>query len=77
MCLSLQNKTKSVYGEDIKSITLVAPSIFPILYAAILGKMLRRVGLYKSERNARIGVGNHIFSISAYSKLNKADHYRP
>ncbi|KAJ4992953.1 hypothetical protein SVAN01_01657 [Stagonosporopsis vannaccii] len=55
ICFTLHGKTKSAYGENIKAITLVAPSIFPILYAAILGKMLRRVGLYQAERSATIG----------------------
>ena len=30
--------------------------MFPVVYAAILGKMLRRIGVYKAERSATIGV---------------------
>ncbi|KAJ8114504.1 hypothetical protein OPT61_g3640 [Boeremia exigua] len=55
LCISLEGRAKSGHGENVKAITLVAPSIFPILYAAVLGKMLRRVGLYRAEKSAKIG----------------------
>ncbi|XPS69052.1 hypothetical protein M3J09_001333 [Ascochyta lentis] len=55
ICLSLNNKRTSKYGEDIKAITLVLPTIFPIVYAAILGKILRRVALFKAERSTTVG----------------------
>ncbi|OAL43180.1 hypothetical protein IQ07DRAFT_593355 [Pyrenochaeta sp. DS3sAY3a] len=55
ICLSLNGKPVSPFGEDIKAITLVSPTIFPIIYAAILGKFLRRLGLYKVERGITIG----------------------
>jgi hypothetical protein len=56
MCLGLNNKPISPYGEKVKAITLLSPTIFPIIYAAILGKMLRRIGLFKAERGTTIGV---------------------
>jgi hypothetical protein len=56
MCLGLNNKPISPYGEKVKAITLLSPTIFPIIYAAILGKMLRRVGLFKAERGTTMGV---------------------
>jgi hypothetical protein len=56
LCLALNAKPTSSYGENLKAITLLSPTIFPIVYAAILGKMLRRVGLFKAERSATIGV---------------------
>ncbi|KAH6644427.1 hypothetical protein C7974DRAFT_371549 [Boeremia exigua] len=55
LCLSLNKQEISKYGEDIKAITLLSPTIFPIIYAAILGKMLRRVALFKAERTATLG----------------------
>jgi hypothetical protein len=57
LCLSLNKKPVSLFGENLKAITLLSPTIFPIVYAAILGKMLRRIGLFKAERSATIGVG--------------------
>ncbi|CAO2647197.1 Nn.00g081190.m01.CDS01 [Neocucurbitaria sp. VM-36] len=55
LALSLNNRPTSKYGSDIRAITLFLPTVFPIVYAAILGKMLRRIGLFKAERSATIG----------------------
>jgi hypothetical protein len=60
LCLSLNGQPISSYGEKIKAITLVSPTIFPIIYAAILGKALRRIGLYYAERSVTIGVSLEI-----------------
>lgn len=57
LCLCLDKKPVSSYGQNVKAITLLSPTIFPIVYAAILGKALRRVGLFKAERSSTIGVG--------------------
>ncbi|KAJ4992952.1 hypothetical protein SVAN01_01656 [Stagonosporopsis vannaccii] len=55
LCLSLDKKRVSKYGEDIKAITLFSPTVFPIIYAAILGKLLRRIALFKAERTSTLG----------------------
>jgi hypothetical protein len=57
LCLSLNSQPMSSYGRNLYAITLISPSIFPIVYAAILGKTLRRIGLFKAERSASLGVG--------------------
>ncbi|KAF2852115.1 hypothetical protein T440DRAFT_527800 [Plenodomus tracheiphilus IPT5] len=57
LALSLNNRPTSKHGSDIRAVTLFLPTVFPIVYAAILCKTLRRIGLYKAERNATIGVG--------------------
>jgi hypothetical protein len=56
LCLVLNNKLVSPYRKNIKAITLLSSSIFPIIYAAILGKLLRRIALFKAERSSTIGV---------------------
>jgi hypothetical protein len=56
LCLCLNGQQLSPYGQNVKAITLLSPTIFPIIYAAILGKVLRRIGLYKAERSSTIGV---------------------
>lgn len=56
LCLCLDKKPLSAYGQNIKAITLFSPTTFPIVYAAILGKFLRRIGLFKAERSSKIGV---------------------
>jgi hypothetical protein len=59
MCLGLNGQPVSTYGETVKAITLLAPTIFPIIYAAILGKLLRRIGLFRAERGTTLGVRFH------------------
>lgn len=58
LCLSLNGKPISPYGQDIKAITLLSPTIFPIVYAAVLGKLLRRIALFKAERISSVGISN-------------------
>jgi hypothetical protein len=56
LCLLLDGHPISPYGENIKAITLLSPTIFPVVYAAIFGKVLRRIGLFKAERSSTLGV---------------------
>jgi hypothetical protein len=56
VCIGLHGRPESSYGENIKAVTLLSPTIFPIFYAAILGKLLHRIGLYKAERGTTMGV---------------------
>jgi hypothetical protein len=56
LCLLLDGQPISQYGENIKAITLLSPTIFPVVYAAIFGKVLRRIGLFKAERSSTLGV---------------------
>jgi hypothetical protein len=56
LCLLLDGQPISVYGENIKAITLLSPTIFPVVYAAIFGKVLRRIGLFKAERSSTLGM---------------------
>jgi hypothetical protein len=62
LSILLDSRPVSSYGEKIKAITLLSPTIFPIVYAAILGKALRRIGLFQAERSATIGVSSKGFS---------------
>ena len=56
ICLKLNNQKVTLSGDKIKAITLLAPTIFPIVYAAILGKFLRRLGHFVAERGTTLGV---------------------
>jgi hypothetical protein len=56
LCLLLDSQPISSYGENIKAITLLSPTIFPVVYAAIFGKVRRRIGLFKAERSSTLGV---------------------
>jgi hypothetical protein len=74
LCLSLNGQVTSSYGENIKAITLVSPTIFPIVYAAILGKALRRIGLFHAERSVTIGVSSH-GTLFCIAKLTIGRHW--
>jgi hypothetical protein len=56
--LSLHTHAKSPFGEKVQSAVLFSPTVFSIMYAAIIGKLLRRVGVYKAERGVKIRVRN-------------------
>ena len=56
LCVGLHAQPKAPYGDKIQAVTLLSPTIFPIVYAAILGKLLRRIGLFKAERGTTMGV---------------------
>lgn len=70
MCLCLDSQPISSFGENVKAVTLLSPTIFPIVYAAILGKALRRVGLFKAERSSTIGVGNKLIPGITFELIN-------
>jgi hypothetical protein len=57
ICIGLHGRPTSSHGENVKAVTLFSPTIFPIVYASILGKLLKRIGLYKAERGITMGVG--------------------
>jgi len=56
LSLYLSHQSKSTFGDKVKTTTSLSPTIFPIIYAAIVGTVLRRIGLYKAERSATVGV---------------------
>ncbi|KAF2625690.1 hypothetical protein BU25DRAFT_345329 [Macroventuria anomochaeta] len=55
LALSLHHAPRSPSGDRVQSYILLAPTIFPIVYAAILGRTLRRVGLYMAEKGSTVG----------------------
>jgi hypothetical protein len=67
LSLYLNHQSKSTFGDKVKATTLLSPTIFPIIYAAILGTALRRIGLYKAERSATVGVSVERRDLSIHS----------
>lgn len=51
----------SDYGDNVMDALLLAPTIFPILYAAIVGKFMRSCALQYAERGATLGVSTPIY----------------
>ncbi|KAF2028274.1 hypothetical protein EK21DRAFT_114047 [Setomelanomma holmii] len=67
VCVGLHGRSPSIYGENVKAVTLFSPTIFPIVYAAILGKLLRRIGHYRAEWGTTMGVLERLIGCQSVS----------
>jgi hypothetical protein len=58
MCArSEDNKNaQTARGETIIRAARIAPTLFPILFAAVVGRFLKAYALWRAERGAKIGV---------------------
>jgi hypothetical protein len=54
--LALNNKELSGFGENIREGTKFGPTIFPIVFAAIVARLIRAIALKCAERGATLGV---------------------
>ena len=52
----LDRDTASQYGENIKQWTLLSPTIFPLGFAAVVGRSLQNIARYKLERGSYLKV---------------------
>lgn len=52
----LDGREISGYGKNIHEWTLLSPTIFPLVFAAVVGLSLRNVARYKLERGCRLQV---------------------
>ncbi|KAF2273229.1 uncharacterized protein EI97DRAFT_164893 [Westerdykella ornata] len=72
LCLSLHHHPKSPWGEKVKQAVLFSPTVFSIMYAAIMGKLLRRFGVYRAERGVRLKTLERLIgSQSVYSAIER------
>ncbi|KAI9733972.1 MAG: hypothetical protein M1834_002629 [Cirrosporium novae-zelandiae] len=59
-------------GIAITRITRFIPSAFPIVFAALMGRFFRSIGLYKAERGVKLGVLEHLIGCqSLFSALER------
>jgi hypothetical protein len=52
----LDGKPISQYGENVKEFTVVAPTIFTIVFAAVAGQSLKNIARFGLERSCRLKV---------------------
>ncbi|KAF2142310.1 uncharacterized protein K452DRAFT_269877 [Aplosporella prunicola CBS 121167] len=52
---TLDQKRTSSFGSKVQKALLVSPTIFPIVFAALMGKFFRTYGLYRAERGVLLG----------------------
>ncbi|CAH0016895.1 unnamed protein product, partial [Clonostachys rhizophaga] len=53
--ISLDNKSTSKTGLMTQQATALSPTVFPIVFAAIVGRFFRSLGLYWVERGVKLG----------------------
>lgn len=54
--ISLDNKSTSKSGSIIQQAIALSPTVFPIVFAAIVGRFFRSLGLYWAERSVKLGI---------------------
>ncbi|KAK2808768.1 hypothetical protein FQN50_004440 [Emmonsiellopsis sp. PD_5] len=67
LAIRLDGKQISDYGEKIVQGTKLGPSIFPIVFAAIVGNMLRRYALWRVENCAPLGLVEQLNSSTSFA----------
>ena len=54
--LALDGEGSSEGGHAVLEAAKIAPTIFPIIFAAVVGRLMRTYALWKAERGTRLGV---------------------
>lgn len=52
----LDQKPSSERGENIQRLILLGPTLFPLAFAALGGRSLRKIALWRAERGTTLGV---------------------
>jgi hypothetical protein len=52
----LNGRPVTEYGEAIKQWTLLSPTLFPIVFAAVMGRSLHSIARYRLERGSQLRV---------------------
>ncbi|KAH7083402.1 hypothetical protein BKA63DRAFT_530205 [Paraphoma chrysanthemicola] len=51
----LDGKNVSDYGDRLEETLLLSPTIFPLIFAALMGRFFRHLGVYLAERGTTLG----------------------
>lgn len=54
MMVSLHGKKQSSFGDTVLEVLSVASTLWPILFAAVLGPLLKSIALFRAERGISI-----------------------
>jgi hypothetical protein len=54
--LAQDSKPQSTQGETILQAAKLGPTIFPIVFAAVVGRLMKTYALWRAERIERLGV---------------------
>lgn len=56
LAYGLDGKPLSPHGERIENLILLGPTLFPLAFAALAGRSLKKIALWKAERGTTLGV---------------------
>jgi ABC-type sugar transport system permease subunit len=52
--LTLDGKSVSRWGNNIVRATLLGPSVFPIVFAGLVGRFMRSIALWRAEHGGKL-----------------------
>ncbi|KAL6158485.1 hypothetical protein ACJBU6_02597 [Exserohilum turcicum] len=68
----LNGEEVSDYGYKLKETLLLSPTIFPLLFAALMGRFFRHLGLWLAQRGTTLGRLEHLIGCqSVFSALER------
>ncbi|KAJ4295477.1 hypothetical protein N0V90_007489 [Kalmusia sp. IMI 367209] len=68
----LDGKEVSRYGEHLQQVLLLSPTIFPVIFAALMGRCFKYMGLFLAERGTTLGrLEQLVGSSSLFSALER------
>jgi hypothetical protein len=53
---NLDGKELSSRGRKVQEATLIGPTLFPLVFAAIAGRSLKKIGLWRAQEGTTLGV---------------------
>lgn len=56
-------------GELIEEATKLGPTVFPIVFAALLGRALKAIGRFKSEKGIKFSVGEETSTLLLWEEM--------
>lgn len=62
MIMLLRGKAQSTYGDGVMQATQVIPTVWPMIFSAILGGMLKNLAHRKTQDGARLGLIEHLMA---------------
>jgi hypothetical protein len=73
----LNGKEVSTYGRKVEETLLLSPTIFPLIFAALMGRFFRYMGLYLAERGTTLGRLEHLVGCqSVFTALERQIAFR-
>ncbi|KAH3919091.1 hypothetical protein HBH56_028680 [Parastagonospora nodorum] len=68
----LDGKEASLYGFKLEQTLLLSPTIFPVIFAALMGRFFRSLGVYLAERGTTLGRLEQLFGCqSVFTALER------